>query len=78
MQYIAVRFLRCITLIPLLLFQETALHLACAGDHVKVVKLLLCRGASVIARTVNNQTPLDIAIENRAQLSAAAILSSEK
>ena len=58
--------------------QETALHLACAGDHVKVVKLLLSRGASVTARTVNNQTPLDIAIENRAQLSAAAILQSDK
>lgn len=54
------------------------MHLACAGDHVKVVKLLLARGASVTARTVNNETPLDKAIEHRSQLSAAEIIGSDK
>ena len=45
-------------------FQNTALHYACAGGHVKAVELLLEKKANVKLLNAYHQTPLDQAIDN--------------
>ncbi|KAI0157960.1 ankyrin [Hypoxylon sp. FL1284] len=45
-------------------FGNTALHWACLGGHVDVVKLLLSRGASPAAANDKDQIPLDLAAFN--------------
>ncbi|KAI2613418.1 ankyrin [Hypoxylon sp. NC1633] len=42
-------------------FGNTALHWACLGGHLDVVKLLLSRGASPAAANNKDQIPLDLA-----------------
>ncbi|KAI1760195.1 ankyrin [Hypoxylon sp. FL1150] len=45
-------------------FGNTALHWACLGGHLDVVKLLLSRGASPTAANDKDQIPLDLAAFN--------------
>lgn len=45
-------------------FGNTALHWACLGGHLDVVKLLLSRGASPAAANDKDQIPLDLAAFN--------------
>lgn len=59
-------------------FQDTALHLACRGNHLQVVNILLKKSVSVTVRNLSEQTPLDVAIESRCSDAAAAIVNSEK
>ncbi|KAI0599286.1 ankyrin repeat-containing domain protein [Biscogniauxia sp. FL1348] len=46
------------------MFGNTALHWACLGGHLDVVKLLLSRGASPAAANDKDQIPLDLAAFN--------------
>ena len=45
-------------------FGNTALHWACLGGHLDVVKLLLSRGAQPAAANDKDQIPLDLAAFN--------------
>ncbi|OTB01710.1 hypothetical protein M426DRAFT_323212 [Hypoxylon sp. CI-4A] len=45
-------------------FGNTALHWACLGGHLDVVKLLLSRGASPTSANDKDQIPLDLAAFN--------------
>lgn len=45
-------------------FGNTALHWACLGGHLDVVKLLLSRGASPAIANDKDQIPLDLAAFN--------------
>ncbi|XP_048577386.1 transient receptor potential cation channel subfamily A member 1 isoform X2 [Nematostella vectensis] len=53
---------------------NTALHLACANDEVKIVKLLLDEGADVTMRNKDDKTCLDVAIDwERTEVAKALI-----
>ncbi|KAI8959075.1 ankyrin [Daldinia sp. FL1419] len=45
-------------------FGNTALHWACLGGHLDIIKLLLSRGASPTAANDKDQIPLDLAAFN--------------
>ncbi|RDD38141.1 Transient receptor potential cation channel subfamily A member 1 [Trichoplax sp. H2] len=57
--------------------KNTALHLASAWGHENVVKVLLERGADVTLLNSENQTCLDVAIENCCSSVGLAIIQSK-
>ncbi|KAI0135854.1 ankyrin [Daldinia grandis] len=59
-------------------FGNTALHWACLGGHLDVVKLLLSRGASPTAANDKDQIPLDLAAFNNHMHVVEYFLSQSK
>ncbi|XDG01592.1 hypothetical protein ABKA04_001207 [Annulohypoxylon sp. FPYF3050] len=59
-------------------FGNTALHWACLGGHLDVVKLLLSRGASPTASNDKDQIPLDLAAFNNHMHVVEYFLSQSK
>ncbi|OTA81198.1 hypothetical protein M434DRAFT_401442 [Hypoxylon sp. CO27-5] len=59
-------------------FGNTALHWACLGGHLDVVKLLLSRGASPTAANDKDQIPLDLAAFNNHMNVVEYFLSQSK
>ncbi|KAI1494089.1 ankyrin repeat-containing domain protein [Biscogniauxia mediterranea] len=59
-------------------FGNTALHWACLGGHLDVVKLLLSRGASPAAANDKDQIPLDLAAFNNHMHVVEFFLSQSK
>ena len=46
-------------------FGSTSLHFAAGGGHKEIVELLIDKGADVNAKTADDETPLDLAIQFR-------------
>ncbi|KAI1135601.1 ankyrin [Hypoxylon sp. FL0543] len=59
-------------------FGNTALHWACLGGHLDVVKLLLSRGASPTTANDKDQIPLDLAAFNNHMNVVEYFLSQSK
>ncbi|KAI0376502.1 ankyrin [Hypomontagnella monticulosa] len=59
-------------------FGNTALHWACLGGHLDVVKLLLSRGASPTSANDKDQIPLDLAAFNNHMNVVEYFLSQSK
>ncbi|KAI1404959.1 ankyrin [Hypoxylon fuscum] len=59
-------------------FGNTALHWACLGGHLDIVKLLLSRGASPTAENEKEQIPLDLAASNNHMHIVEFFLSQSK
>jgi ankyrin repeat protein len=58
--------------------QNSALHYACAGGHVKAVELLLEKKADVTLTNTYNETPLDQAIDNQHNDVVVALLKNRR
>lgn len=57
--------------------KRTALHIAAERNYVRVVELLLDKGADVNAETTAGQTPLHLAAENNRQEAVLCLLNSQ-
>ena len=62
-----------------LIFQNTALHLACLKGHVDAVQLLLKqKGADVTLKNTYDYSPLDLAVDNLHHDVVATMLKNKR
>ena len=53
----------------------TPLHIACQNGHMKVIQILLARGADVDHRNVNRCTPLNLAVKAKHKETVRLLMS---